>query len=419
MHRSFVGSPSRSEGLHFLRMTAGIQDDMPGSRERHYTKRRLSLPLRDLGGAKGSDGNQRGSVSTSPVVEIQGRQLKLSNLDKVLYPATGFTKGQVIDYYAHIAPVLVPHLAGRPLTLKRYPNGVDSEFFFEKNATAHRPDWIKTAPIWSEGNRRNVNYILADDLPTVIWMANLAAIELHPSLSLARNIDCPTMMVFDLDPGPPANIVQCAQVAMWLREIFEHFGLRSFPKTSGSKGLQIYVPLNTPTSYEVTKPFAHALARLLEDQHRELVVSDMKKELRKGKVLVDWSQNDEHKTTIAIYSLRAREHPTVSTPVKWEEVEQLLKKKDAGLLVFEADQVLKRVEKMGDLFEPVLRLKQKLPKLDVNVGASAPARAASEARGASTTSATGLEIAAQARSRKKTVKRGNRKVAAGKKTGKI
>ena len=178
---------------------------------------------------------------------------------------------------------------------------------------------MKTAPIWSEGNNRDVNYILANDLSTIVWMANLAAIELHPSLSLAKQIECPTMMVFDLDPGPPANIVQCAQVGMWLREIFEHFGLQSFPKTSGSKGLQIYVPLNTPTSYEDTKPFAHALARLLEDQHRDLVVSDMKKELRKGKVLVDWSQNDQHKTTIAVYSLRAREHPTVSTPVTWEK----------------------------------------------------------------------------------------------------
>ena len=305
---------------------------------------------------------KRGSVSNEPVIEIQDRQLKLSNLDKVLYPATGFTKGQVIDYYARIAPVLVPHLAGRPLTLKRYPNGVDSQYFFEKNATKHRPDWIKTAPIWSEGNNRDVNYILANDLPTLVWMANLAAIELHPSLSLAKEIECPTMMVFDLDPGPPANIVQCAQVGMWLREIFEHFGLQSFPKTSGSKGLQIYVPLNIPTSYETTKPFAHALARLLEDQHRDLVVSDMKKELRKGKVLVDWSQNDQHKTTIAIYSLRAREHPTVSTPVTWEEVEQMLKKKDATLLVFEAEQVIKRVEKLGDLFEPTLKLKQKLPK---------------------------------------------------------
>jgi bifunctional non-homologous end joining protein LigD len=349
------------------------------------------------------------------MVEIEGRQLKLSNLDKVLYPATGFTKGQVIDYYAHIAPVLVPHLAGRPLTLKRYPNGVDSEYFFEKNATAHRPDWVKTAAIWSEGNRRNVNYILADDLSTVVWMANLAAIELHPSLSLAKNIDCPTMMVFDLDPGPPANIVQCAQVGMWLREIFEHFGLQSVPKTSGSKGMQIYVPLNATTSYEETKPFAHALARLLEDQHRELVVSDMKKELRKGKVLVDWSQNDEHKTTIAVYSLRAREHPTVSTPVKWEEVEQLLKKKDASLLAFEAGQVLKRVQKMGDLFEPTLRLKQKLPKLDV--GAGVPARAVSEARRTSA-AATGLEIAAQAGNRK-TQKRPGKKAVSGKKPRKI
>src|SRR4030081_536796 len=306
------------------------------------------------------------------VIEIQGKTLKLSNLDKVLYPATGFSKGQVIDYYAHIAPVLVPHLAAQPLTLKRYPNGVDSEYFFEKNATAHRPDWIKTAPIWSESNRRNVNYILADDLPTVIWMANLAAIELHPSLSLAKNIDCPTMMVFDLDPGLPADIVQCAQVGTWLKEIFEHFGLQSFPKTSGSKGLQIYVPLNTPTSYEVTKPFAHALARLLEHDHPDQVVSDMKKQIRTGRLFVDWSQNDEHKTTIAVYSLRARERPTVSTPVTWEEVERALKKKDPRLLVFEAPQVVARFEKMGDLFEPVLKLKQKLPTLKELTGAVAP-----------------------------------------------
>jgi bifunctional non-homologous end joining protein LigD len=297
------------------------------------------------------------------IVEIGGRHLSLTNLDKVLYPAAGFTKGQVVDYYARIAPVLVPHLAGRALTLKRYPEGVDHEYFFEKNATKHRPDWVKTAPIWSERNGHDINYLLANDLPTLVWIANLAGLELHPSLSLAKDIECPTMMVFDLDPGPPANIVQCCQVGLWLREIFEHFGLHSFPKTSGSKGLQIYVPLNTSTSYDSTKPFAHALARLLENDHRNLVVSDMKKELRVGKVLVDWSQNDEHKTTIGVYSLRARERPTVSTPVKWEEVEQALKKKDADLLVFDAGQVLKRVEKMGDLFAPVLTLKQKLPKL--------------------------------------------------------
>ncbi|HEY1802747.1 MAG TPA: non-homologous end-joining DNA ligase [Terriglobales bacterium] len=304
-----------------------------------------------------------GCLSDSTVVEIQDKRLTLSNLEKVLYPAAKFTKGQVIDYYARIAPVLVPHLAGRPLTLKRYPNGVDSEFFFEKNATKHRPDWVKTAPIWSEGNNRNVNYILANDLATLVWVANLAGIELHPSLSKAKNIESPTMMVFDLDPGAPANIVQCCQVGFWLREIFDRFGLQSFPKTSGSKGLQIYVPLNSPTSYDETKPFAHALARLLEDEHRELVVSDMKKALRTGKVLVDWSQNDEHKTTIAVYSLRARERPTVSTPVSWDEVEQALKKKDANLLRFEAEQVLKRVDKLGDLFAPVRELKQKLPKL--------------------------------------------------------
>ena len=321
-------------------------------------------------------------MSKPEVVEIGGRHLSLTNLDKVLYPATGFTKGQVIDYYARIAPVLLPHLAGHALTLKRYPEGVDKEYFFEKNATKHRPDWVKTAPIWSEGNQRNVNYILANDLPTLIWIANLAAIELHPSLSLAKDIASPRNMVFDLDPGAPADIVQCCQVGVWLRDIFEHFGLQSFPKTSGSKGLQIYVPLNTPTSYDATKPFAHALARLLENEHRNLVVSDMKKQLRVGKVFVDWSQNDEHKTTIGVYSLRAREHPTVSTPVKWQEVEQALKKKDATMLTFEAGQVLDRVQKMGDLFEPVATLKQKLPKL-AGIG-EASARE------------TGIDLAAQA-----------------------
>jgi bifunctional non-homologous end joining protein LigD len=323
-------------------------------------------------------------LSNSTVVEIQGKRLTLSNLEKVLYPAAGYTKGQVIDYYARIAPVLVPHLDGRPLTLKRYPNGVASEFFFEKNATKHRPEWVKTAPIWSEGNRRDVNYLLANDLPTLVWIANLAGIELHPSLSLAKDISCPTMMVFDLDPGPPADIVQCCQVGIWLREIFERFGLQSFPKTSGSKGLQIYVPLNSPTSYDHTKPFAHALARLLEDEHRELVVSDMKKAIRTGKVLVDWSQNDQHKTTIAVYSLRAREKPTVSTPVTWQEVERASKKKDAALLRFEAEEVLKRVAQMGDLFAPALELKQRLPKLAGTKAANVEAIKS------------GLELAAQA-----------------------
>jgi bifunctional non-homologous end joining protein LigD len=323
-------------------------------------------------------------VSSSQGVEIEGKHLKLTNLEKVLYPAGGFTKGQVIDYYARIAPALIPHLRARPTTLKRYPEGVDKMFFFEKNTTKYRPDWVKTAPIWSEGNHRNVNYVLVNDLATLIWVANLAAIELHPSLSLAKKIESPTLLAFDLDPGLPANIVQCCQVAVWLRDIFEHFGLQSFPKTSGSKGLQVYVPLNTPTTYDVTKPFAHALARLLENDHKELVVSDMKKSVRVGKVLVDWSQNDEHKTTVSVYSLRARERPTISTPVTWEEVERALKKKDASLLLFEASQVLERVEKMGDLFHPVQTLKQKLPKLP-GIEESQPEATES-----------GLEMAAQA-----------------------
>ena len=326
-------------------------------------------------------------MPTPTVVEVEGRKLKLSNLDKVLYPAAGFTKGQVIDYYVHIAPALLPHLAGRPLTMKRYPEGVDHPYFFEKNAPMHRPDWVKMAPIWSEGNKRTVNYILANDLSTLVWIANLASLELHPSLSLAAHIETPTMIVFDLDPGPPANIVQCAQVAIWVRAIFDHFGLQSFPKTSGSKGMQIYIPLNTKTTYEQTKPFAHALARLLEQEHPELVVSDMKKAVRTNKVFVDWSQNDQHKTTIAVYSLRARERPTVSTPITWEEVEQTLKKKDPQRLVFEAADVLKRVEKMGDLFEPVLKLKQKLPQL-AGLGAEVEKKEAA-----------GVALAAQAESR--------------------
>ena len=323
------------------------------------------------------------------IVEIQNRQLKLSNLEKVLYPATGFTKKQVIDYYVRIAPAIIPHLSGRALTMKRYPNGVDSEFFYEKNAPKHRPDWVNTVPVWSHGNDRTMHYVEVSDLPTLVWLANLAALELHPSLALAKDVACPTMMVFDLDPGPPANIVQCCQVGLWLREIFEHFGLQSFPKTSGSKGLQIYVPLNTPTSYDATKPFAHALAQLLEQDHPGQVVSDMKKKIRTGKVLVDWSQNDEHKTTVAIYSLRAREHPTVSTPVSWEEVERALKKKDANLLVFEGPKTVARFEKMGDLFEPVITLKQKLPTLKELTAAAPEERPARE-------EPERIEIAAQA-----------------------
>jgi bifunctional non-homologous end joining protein LigD len=340
-------------------------------------------------------------------IEVQGRHLSLTNLEKVLYPAVGFTKQQVIDYYVRIAPAILPHLAGRALTRKRYPDGVEGEPFFEKNAPMHKPDWVKTVPIWSGRNRRTIHYVLADDLATLVWLANLAALELHPSLSLAKDITCPTVMVFDLDPGPPANMVQCCQVGVWLREIFEHFGLQSFPKTSGSKGLQIYVPLNTPVNYDATKLFSHALAQLLEHEHKDMVLSEMSKQARTGKVFVDWSQNDEHKTTIAVYSLRARERPTASTPVTWEEVERALRKDDASLLVFEAAQVVARFEKMGDLFEPVLELKQKLPDAKEMVAAAAAsspmaiaAQAESEDAGVQKPRSTTIKKAQRKRARK-------------------
>jgi bifunctional non-homologous end joining protein LigD len=305
-----------------------------------------------------------GSVSE---VEIQGKRLKLSNLDKVLYPGVGFTKAQVIDYYARIAPAMLRHLRGRPLTMKRYPEGVRGFFFYEKNCPTHRPDWVKTAPIWSESNQRWLQYCLVEDLATLVWAANLADLELHTSLSLAKNIERPTMMVFDLDPGAPADILQCTRVALWLRAILDNFGLEAYAKTSGSKGLQVYVPLNSRTTYGQTKPFAHELAKLLVVQHPDLVVSDMKKTLRVGKVLVDWSQNDQHKTTVCVYSLRARERPTVSTPVTWEELERAHRKQDLGLLVFEPGQVIERYQIMGDLFGPVLTVKQRLPPLEAIV----------------------------------------------------
>ena len=293
---------------------------------------------------------------------VEDRKIQVSNLDKVLYPKVGFTKGQVIDYYIRIAPVLLPHLKDRPLTMKRYPDGVDGEFFYEKNCPSHRPKWVQTAKVWSEGNQRTMHYCLANDLPTLVWAANLADLELHTSLSRKNNIERPIMMVFDLDPGAPATIVQCCQVGLWLRDLLDQIKLRSFAKTSGSKGLQVYVPLNTAVSYDQTKNLSLALAQYLEHEHADLVTSNMSKAVRKGKVFVDWSQNDEHKTTICVYSLRAREEPTVSTPVTWNEVENCLKKKKAELLKFRSDQVLARVEKLGDLFQPVEKLKQKLPR---------------------------------------------------------
>ena len=310
------------------------------------------------------------------IIEVEGRQIKLSNLEKVLYPKAGFTKGQVIDYYVRIAPVLLPHLADRALTLKRYPNGVDGMHFYEKNCPSYRPPWMKTARVWSEGNNRFMDYCVVADLPTLVWLANLADLELHTSLARPPETNRPTVIAFDLDPGAPANIVQCCQVGLWVREIFEQFGLQAFAKTSGSKGLQVYVPLNTAVTYEQTKPFAKSIAQLLQERHPDLVVSDMKKALRVNKVFVDWSQNDDYKTTVNVYSLRAKDQPTVSTPVTWQEVENCLKKADPELLVFTSDKVLQRVEKSGDLFEPVLKLKQKLPPLTA-LGQGTPQPAAS------------------------------------------
>jgi bifunctional non-homologous end joining protein LigD len=292
---------------------------------------------------------------------VAGKQLQLSNLDKVFYPDSGFTKAQVIDYYVRIAPALLPHLARRPVTLKRYPGGVNGEYFYQKECPEYRPAWLDTAAVYSQAHERNVNYCLINDLPSLVWAVNTAAIELHTSLSLEDDLLAPNMMVFDLDPGPPATIVECAQVALWLRQVFISHDLQSFPKTSGSKGIQVYVPLNTPVTYDQTKSFAHAQARLLEEQHPELVVSRMTKSLRSGKVLVDWSQNDRHKTTVCVYSLRAREHPTVSAPVQWSDVEAAAAERNAELLNFEADQAVQRWQTLGDLFAPVLELKQQLP----------------------------------------------------------
>ncbi len=290
-------------------------------------------------------------------VLTEGRRLKISNWDKVLFPQTGFTKGDLVAYYARIAPVALPHLRDRALTLKRYPNGVDEPYFYEKQSPSHRPEWVQTEQIG------DVNYTLAQDRPTLVWLANLADVELHTSLSLAGAPHRPTMLVFDLDPGPPAGIIECCEVALVLRGLFEQLGLQSVVKTSGSKGMQVYLPLNTAVEYGATKTFARRVAELLEQRMPELVVSRMTKKLRPGKVLVDWSQNDAHKTTVTVYSVRARERPTVSTPVTWEEVTRAHQSRDGDLLTFETDEVLARAASDGDVFAPLLSVKQELPPI--------------------------------------------------------
>jgi len=295
-------------------------------------------------------------------IDVGGRRLKVTNLDKVLYPKAGFLKRDVLEYLVHVAPVLLPHLQGRPLTLKRYPNGVDAGHFYEKQCPKHRPDWVVTAKVVASS--KTIDFCLVEDLPTLVWVGNLASLELHTSLSRAPQIERPTMMVFDLDPGPPATIVECCRVGLWLHGMFENLRLESYAKTSGSKGLQIYVPLNVPdVTYDDTKGFSLAVAELLEGEQPDLVVSRMTKSIRAGKVLVDYSQNDEHKTTVNVYSLRAKDRPTVSTPVTWDEVRACLDSCDPERLVFDARDVLRRVADQGDLFAPVLSSVQQIPAL--------------------------------------------------------
>ncbi|MEA2195127.1 MAG: bifunctional non-ous end joining protein LigD [Solirubrobacteraceae bacterium] len=295
-------------------------------------------------------------------VKVGGRTLKVTNLDKVLYPKAGFTKRDVIEYYVAIAPAMLAHLEARPQTRVRFPNGVEDKSFFEKQCPSHRPEWVAVAPVAL--SKKLVEFCVCNELPTLVWLANLAALELHTQMHRAEALSTPTMMVFDLDPGPPATIVECCRVALWLRGMFENLGLQAFPKTSGSKGLQVYVPLNSPdVTYDETKGFARAVAELLESSEPDIVIARMNKDARTGKVFIDYSQNDEHKTTVCVYSLRARDRPTVSTPLEWDEVRDCLDAGDPQRLVFDAGQVVARVAEHGDLYAPVLSIVQDMPSL--------------------------------------------------------
>ncbi len=303
--------------------------------------------------------HEQGAKATTTV---EARELKLSNLDKPLYAQAGFLKRDVIDFYSAVATTIVAHLRGRALTVKRWPDGVGGKAFFQKQAPAHRPDWVRTVTLPSE--KKPIDYLLAEDRATIVWLANLAALELHVPLARAEAPDRPTMLVFDLDPGAPATAIECCRVALTLQGMFENLGLESFVKTSGKKGLQLYVPLNDPdVTFAQTKPFAKTVAELLEEAQPELIVSRMTKTARPGKVLIDWSQNDRNKTTVCVYSLRADEQPTVSTPLHWDEVRAALDGGDPDALRFEAGQVLERIAKRGDLFAPVLSLVQRLPSV--------------------------------------------------------
>jgi bifunctional non-homologous end joining protein LigD len=293
------------------------------------------------------------------------RELTVSNLGKVLYPKTGFTKGDLIDAYADLAEALLPHLRGRPVTLKRYPDGVEGKFFYEKRSPKHRPDWLATARIWSESHKAEIDYTLIEDLPSLIWTANLANIELHTSLARVDDLDRPDSLVFDLDPGAPADVIDCARVAIRLRALFTQLGLDCYAKTSGSKGLHLQAPLNGTATFDQTRPFAKAVAEVMEARFPDQVVSRQAKARRAGRVLIDWSQNDPHKTTASVYSLRAKERPTASTPLEWEEVEAAAEAGDAAALVFTIDDLRRRIAAKGDLYAPLLSQRQELPDLSV------------------------------------------------------
>ena len=353
----------------------GLRDDKPAKlvvREAAPARGTRSPIARPAGARSGSRASRREPAATpEPLIvteqggrkgnaTVEGRSIALSNLDKVLYPERGFTKRDLIDYYAAIGPTLLGHLLGRPLTVTRWPDGVEGKSFFQKQAPAHSPDWVRTATLPS--GRKPIDYVLAEDLATLVWLANLAAIELHTPLARAPAIDVPSALVFDLDPGAPAGMLECCAVALRLQGLFENLGLTTFPKTSGSKGLQVYLPLNDPqVRYETTKPFARTVAELLAADEPELVVSRMTKARRTGKVLIDWSQNDAKKTTVCVYSLRATALPSASTPLDWDEVRAAHSAGDASRLSFEAHEVLSRVAERGDLFAPVLSLVQELP----------------------------------------------------------
>jgi bifunctional non-homologous end joining protein LigD len=301
--------------------------------------------------------------ATSETVKIQGREIALSNLDKLLYPGTNVTKAKVVEYYARVADYLLPHLKDRPVTLKRFPDGVQGEFFYEKNAPKFTPAWVKKFEVPRHRHPGEIQYILINDLPTLIWVANIASLELHPFLHRVPNISVPTEIVFDFDPGEGADILTCARAALLVRDVLAKLGLKAFPKVSGSKGLQVYVPLNGDLGYEIIKPLAKTLAQLMEDQHPDFLVSKMSKSLRAGKVFIDWSQNTESKTTVSVYSLRAKsERPYVSMPVTWEELKKASKEKDPASLFFEPEEALKRLKKKRDIFAPVEDMKQNLPK---------------------------------------------------------